>query len=108
MIAESGSYWAVIALVGAMYVMMCGRVAVRMATIGRSGVKWFFISLLCTAIPAAIVLRRHAGKVRASGQRDGRPTGRCRHCGAVLGRAAKGTPGVCGECGMTLDEETLA
>ena len=108
MIAESGSYWAVIALVGAMYVMMCGRVAVRMATIGRSGVKWFFISLLCTAIPAAVVLRRHVREARAGGRGDDRATGRCRHCGAVLGRAAGGAPSVCGECGMTLDEETLA
>ena len=108
MIAQGGSYWTVIALVGAMYVMMCFRVAARMASIGRSRAKWFLISLLCTAIPAAMVLRRHLREAHTGGRGDDRPTGRCRHCGAILDTIPKGVPTVCGECGMALNEETLA
>ena len=108
MVAQSGSYWMVLALVAVMYVVMCARVAARMTKIGRSGVKWFLISLFCTAIPAAIVLKRYVREARAAALGDDRPTGRCRHCGAVLGTVAPGAPSTCPECGMALNEETLA
>jgi len=109
MMALSNFRWALIALVAAMYVVMCVRVAGRMAKIGRSGVAWFFISFFCTAIPAARVLRRHYRHARAADQSASRDVRRCEHCGAVLGDDA-GPPGqaVCPQCDMKLNEETLA
>ena len=109
MMSQGSHYWPILALIGAMYVVMCIRVARRMAHIGRSGAAWFFISFFCTALPAAVVLRRHSRRRRAAPPAGNGATPRCRHCGAVLagdGRALE--PPVCPECGMKLGEETLA
>jgi len=109
MLAQSSTYWIILALVAAMYAIMCIRVARRMAHIGRSGVAWFFISFFLTSIPAARALRRHARHPRDDAQDDERATGRCRHCGAVLGgRVTDSEPAVCPECGMKLSQETVA
>ena len=110
MMSPSSTYWIMLALVAAMYVLMCIRVARRMARIGRSGVAWFFISFFLTAIPAAGVLRQHNRQARApaAGSAD-HPARRCRHCGAVPGdRVGPDEPAVCPRCGMKLEEETLA
>jgi len=109
MIAQGNTQWVVIALVAAMYVVMCVRVARRMAHIGRSGAAWFFISLFCTSIPAAVLLKRHYHRGGADERNSSRPTRRCRHCGAVLGdEAAPNGRARCPQCDMTLNEETLA
>ena len=111
MMFQSSYSWVLFALVGAMYVLMCVRVAGRMARIGRSGAAWFFISFFFTAIPAARVLRRYSRQARAvnAAGTPGRAAGRCRHCGAVLGdRAAPDRPAVCPRCGMKLGQEELA
>ena len=109
MTAQSEYHWAIFALVAAMYVVMCLRIARRMARIGRSGVAWFFISFFCTAGPAAIAIRRHCSDAEPPDQDDDRARGRCVHCGAVLGRTADPAGGdLCPECGMKLDQENLA
>ena len=108
MTAQGGTYWPILALVGAMYVVMCVRVASRMAHIGRNGAAWFFISFFCTALPAAVVLRRHSRQGRTAPRANGGAPARCRHCGAVLGAAEPADPPVCHQCGMKLDEEKLA
>lgn len=107
--AQANHYWTILALVAAMYVVMCVRVARRMARIGRSGLAWFFISFFCTAIPAGRVLRRHYRQAKAAGKGAPRAVRRCRHCGAVLGddAPARGRD-VCPQCDMKLNEETLA
>jgi len=109
MMAQGSTYWIVLALVAAMYVIMCIRVARRMVHIGRSGVAWFFISLFLTSIPAARALRRHYRQARSADRANRRAAGRCRHCGAVLGESTTDSePAVCPQCGMKLTEETLA
>jgi len=108
MTAQTSTYWIALALVAAMYVVMCVRVAMQMARIGRSGVAWFFISFFLTSLPAARALRRHATQARSAGRDGHRATGRCPHCGAVLGGDTQALdPPVCPSCGMTLSEETL-
>jgi len=106
MIGQAYHYWVMVAVVAAMYVVMCVRVAGRMAAIGRSGVRWFFISFFCTSIPAARELRRHYRQVRSDSEQASRAVKRCRHCGAVLDKEARGA--VCPQCDMKLNEETLA
>lgn len=81
-----------------MYLFMCVRVAMAAPALDRSAVRWFFISLLLTAIPALIVfsleirrrrrqlldqLRRQSQELegRDLAAADGGSVRRCVQCG---------------------------
>ena len=49
-------HWLVVLVAGGFYVFMSIRVARQMGKAGRSTLKWFFITLCFTAIPAGVVL----------------------------------------------------
>ena len=110
MVSWSDSRWILIGILASLYVVMCARVARRVARTGRSFPAWFFISLVLTAVPAAVVLLRHqfSGKAAARGSPS---LNRCRHCGHLL----EGGPSnheepvrTCPNCNMRINEETLA
>ena len=56
MLALTDKQILLIALLAALYVWSAFRVSAQMARIGRSRARWFLITLLLTAIPAAICL----------------------------------------------------
>ena len=125
MIALTQIQWVLIAALGTAYVVTCFRVARWAKLTGRSPVRWFLITLFCTALPAAIV--HHISAIRGSVSRvgsedknggsvrenDASISSLCPHCGAHtdvgdLGREeSRGQP-VCPNCGMVLNEDRLA
>jgi uncharacterized paraquat-inducible protein A len=91
----------------------CTTAAVRMRRAGRSGLKWFFISLLATAVPAWMVLRRATRRSVNAGAAATQPaTGglrRCPHCHRLFApEEAAVSVGSCPRCGLTIDEVHLA
>jgi len=49
-------HWLVVLVAGGLYVFMSVRVARQMGKTGRSTLRWLFITLCFTAIPAGVVL----------------------------------------------------
>ena len=121
---SAGIRWFWIGLLMLLYIFTCVRVARQLGRIGRSTTAWFLITLVCTAIPAAIVLQRHrmaemrqgsqaaaSGQGGEGGQDQPAAPQRCRHCGGLLG-PAQGGPAppaqTCPHCGMAINEANLA
>ncbi len=83
---------------------------------GRKAVTWFFITLLFSAIPAAIVVlcEKFGWLFTRDSRRDqpGRSAmSRCPHCHRLLDPprpAADGGPATCTHCGLVTDEGPLA
>lgn len=120
MIALTNIQWLLLTALAGMYLVTCYRVSRWARQTGRRPVLWFFVTLLCTAIPAAII--DHLDRLRASRPPEDSPerdepeknesTGDlrcCPHCGA-RSEAATGpdSVSVCPNCGMTRQEEHLA
>lgn len=115
MIALGPYQWTLLVLLGACYLAICLRTAMRMAHTGRNLCKWFIISVFCTSIPAAAVLlreqmrglrRRPDGRRPAREPPDG-PLVRCQQCGKRIRRADLDTiDGIvkCPYCGLPIDE----
>jgi len=113
--------WTCLALVAGLYVSASVRIARHMGRLGRRPWVWFFITLLLTALPAAVVM------LRGGSPRDKRPTApqtgeatesagagppaaRCPHCGGILDAAERRdqTPRLCPRCRLPLEEGRLA
>ena len=107
--------WWLVGLIAA-YVLLCVRVALRMKRIGRSPVAWFFITMLLTALPAAIVLlRHHKRQALQQPARESRPASlegplRCPHCGRVIVELVEAPGGIatCPQCGLPVERERPA
>ena len=108
-------------ILASLYVATCVRVALRARKSGRNGLKWFFITLFLTAIPAAIVASRDRFRnLRAEEQgrfRHSRfagppaaapsPTERCPHCQGIITAAevrASSPVKTCPHCGLAIEE----
>lgn len=98
--------------IAVLYVITCVRIARRVkSATGRSAAVWFFITLVLTAVPAAIVLLRHYRRMKYPSRKQDLPPRRCRHCGRVL--TEKNLDDVidqqtCPHCGMKIDKDHLA
>ena len=101
-------FWAGFNLISAFLMMRWTRRS------GRRRVPWFFITLVFSAVPAAVValcerfgwlLRRDTRRRRPD--RDV-PT-RCPHCRRILDplEASSGGPWTCSRCGLVIDEGRL-
>jgi hypothetical protein len=112
--------WAMLAVLAAMYVLSCVRMAVRARNHGRSVAAWFFLTLFFTAIPAAIVFHRDFARGRvapkdadsASGTSSG-PAAmrRCPHCGKRIFASeisVRGPVSKCPNCNGPLSEDRFA
>ena len=126
MIAMTEFQWLMIALMIAAYFIVCVRMTLRMARIGRSPWLWFFITFFLTGIPAMIVLFRHdvsASKARraaaerqqtpAGGSGEGAgapPAGRCPHCRRVIAAGADELEPVatCPHCNLPIEGTEIA
>ncbi|MCD6364275.1 MAG: hypothetical protein J7M14_00190, partial [Planctomycetes bacterium] len=108
MAAMSEVQWGLMALLGVLYVVLCVRVAIHVGKAGRSAVKWFFVTLLCTAIPAYLLVLRPWMR-RAGAEANQSSPRRCRHCGGLLVDSQSGDQGaLCPHCGMSIETEHLA
>jgi hypothetical protein len=123
MISLTNIQWFLLVALAGMYLLTCYHVSRWARRTGRRPVLWFFVTLLCTAIPAAIV--DQISRIRASRPPEDSPergepernetaVGRgfqasCPHCGA-RSEAVTGpdSVSVCPNCGMTRQEEHLA
>ena len=122
MLGFSTIQWMLVAALAVLYLVTCLRVARQMRRIGRSPVRWFFITLLFTAIPASICflwdnfswLRGGRGRTGGAGPAPAggdQRTIRCRRCRKPISAAELQTappPKTCPHCGALLDEEFLA
>ena len=102
-----------------LYVVMSVRVARQMRRLGRSPVRWFFITLFFTAIPASFVFlwhnfgwmfRRHADPPDDEDEPDDGEMVRCPRCSRRVATAELDTTeGVttCPRCGSLFEEELL-
>jgi len=118
--SESVVHWAILAVLAAMYVAMCIRIAWRAGRDGHSRILWFLITFFATAIPACILFMRDRAKARASrgessageipAAHEPSPPVRCRHCGRLVSPVAASGGGwkTCPNCGMVVDEGRLA
>jgi len=106
---------ALIVALAALYLFTCYRVSRWARLTGRRPVLWFFLTLLFTALPAAVVhglgQARRSGRA-ASNRGASRPERRrCPHCGAQFepgrGRDAGAVP-ECPRCGMAIDDTHIA
>ena len=118
--------WLLVGLLAALYLMTCFRVAFAMGRIGRSRVKWFFLTLLLTAIPAMIVMWRYRVAAmtparRVDAPRDSAPRGRasreaggattCPHCQELIHPeelSSSAGPCVCPRCRLPVGEDATA
>ena len=105
------SRWLFIAVLAGLYVLTCVRVALQAGKGGRSTVRWFFITLIFTAIPAAIVIVRDRRRIKTAS--CSATIARCRHCGQFLSgeldiETDEMGEKICPHCGMKLDEVHLA
>lgn len=110
MLAMTERQWLILAVAAVAYVLISIHVAIHMGRLGHSRRRWFVISLLLTALPAAVVATLHqlgvlTTKPKADGPLPKEPTGvgerleaaataqtpkrrespplvRCPHCGA--------------------------
>lgn len=114
--------WPWLIVLAILYVLTCGMVAYQASRRGRRAVAWFIITLLFTAIPAAILFVMDASRTRrklndperhetpAPAARAQKPK-RCPHCGRQIGRRemdiTSGAP-KCPGCGLSIDEATYA
>ena len=117
MLALNEVQWAMLGILVALYVLSCVRIAVRAARLGKSGVRWFFITFFGPAVPAMIRVQRYYveqqqkeladRKAAAAGPLGAR---RCPHCGGLLDLGDGGASGVrtCPTCRLPLDETDLA
>jgi len=48
-------HWLQLVVAGVLYILICAHVAMQVRKIGRRPLPWFFITLLFTAIPAAML-----------------------------------------------------
>ena len=120
MTALSQSEWGLVFVLLIAYVLSCARVAAMMRQVDRSPVRWFFITLLLTAIPATLLLWWHRYKALSGtgreedeeepGSPDKAAVGRrCPHCQAVLTRDdPPAGSDLCPKCGRKIDEAHLA
>jgi len=109
--------WAFLTAAAVLYLIMTVRVAGQMARIGRSPVRWFFISLFFTAIPSSIVLLHHRfawltdKDAPPPDVASNPPIETCPHCGELVDPdVAPGPSGVktCPHCRQVVDEAHLA
>ncbi|MCK4601163.1 MAG: hypothetical protein KAU28_01770 [Phycisphaerae bacterium] len=113
-----------IALLVGMHMVTCVRVAVHARRVGRSPVRWFFITFFLTGIPASIFFAYKYFRPRLAPQRgQARPGGasheppsrgrafRCPHCRRLIQPAEVQTRDVitvCPRCHLPIDEVDLA
>ena len=107
-----------IGIAAVLYVIMSVRVARQMRRLGRSPVRWFFITLFFTAIPASMVFlwhnfgwmfRRREAPSGGEEEEHGEMV-RCPRCFSRVAAAeiapAEGAE-TCPRCGSLMDEELL-
>lgn len=115
-----------IALLAAMYVFSAVRVSRQMERLGRSRRKWLIITLLTTAIPAAVYMlhlrfrylwtKEQPGQAEppGAGQGDGEQAAamvrcpRCRRLFAPMPGQESGGLSVCPRCNQAFEPEHLA
>lgn len=124
MIALTNLQLALLVAFGLLYIVTVIRVARWARRTGRNPVLWFFITLLFTAIPAAVVgviaqLQHQVSAYRGSAGRPGgrpapqqrpQPPARCPHCQHLLPAEMDqaGPVSTCPYCRQRLDGERLA
>ena len=119
MVALTSFHWAMVGLLVACYLVICVRMATRMAHTGRNFWKWLAVTFFFTGIPAVIVLRRHGASLRRSagpGQAGGAeplepPLRRCPRCRRFLPPAEMDeADGItkCPHCGLPVEDGDVA
>lgn len=110
----------ILVVAAGVYLFSCVQVARRMGRVGRGRARWFFVTLVATAIPAFVVLyREYQGEVERGASSDGAsgggtspprpPRGICPHCQQPVGQGEQ-EHGVstCPHCGLRTKTERYA
>lgn len=117
MIALTSHQWLQLALIWlALNLISAFRMILWARRTGRRSVPWFFVTLIFSAIPAAIVaLCERFGWLFTRDSRPAQPgrygRARCPHCHGILDPAepAGGAgPATCRRCGLVIEEDSLA
>ena len=115
MIALTEIQWVLIAALIATHLAACYRVPRWARLTGRSALLWFFITLLFTSLPAAVVhqldrIRRPHRAPPARSRATGAAPDRCPHCGRrIEPGGAESITGVrtCPHCGLATGADRL-
>ncbi|MHC4294600.1 MAG: hypothetical protein ACYSTL_03350 [Planctomycetota bacterium] len=123
MLALSEIQWVLIVILVLLHAAACYRIPRWAKLTGRDPKRWFFVTLLFSALPAAVMQlqdffahrSRRPGRDTAEGEADKSALSqtRCPHCGArsEAGAAVENNSAatnICPRCGMLIDGEFLA